>query len=127
MTAIQSGPRIWYAQVAGPDVRPAAEDEHNLTDLPGFGHFRHALIDDRHYEWKEGTATPEYLSFNETTEAKYYYLRFMNPQGGDPVELIIDGPHGRVRSLHQSEAAQLKERSTTAVAHYLKTLTHIKK
>jgi len=97
----------------------------DLTGTPGMGHLRHALLDERHYDWT--TQTPESIESLRTTTSRMAILTFSDPRNQYPsasihVELI----EGWVGLLGGEERVQLITRAQPAVRHFLTVISNAK-
>ncbi len=126
--------------------------EVDLTGMPGLGHLRHALLEQRHYEWETVSAeSMETRAAATTSDAAHSVaesadnaakkpllatLTFWDPR--KPTELPPDMPviqtttvlvelnEGWVGPAKGDRSVRLNERSRPAVRHFLTTMRNVK-
>ncbi len=115
--AIQLAPHVALAFDA--DARKPPVD---LSGTPGLGHLRHALLDQRHYQWD--TETESSLDDLASGDASFATLTFSDPRAPDAggvatgvVRLELTG--GWVASKDGKKRVQFIERAQPAVRHFL--------
>ena len=90
----------------------------DLSGTPGLGHLRHALLDERHYEWETRTAEPAHAA--DVSEAYYATLTFSDPGGRVPTASIdLELREGWVGPPDRPERVRLIARARPAVRHVL--------
>jgi len=97
----------------------------DLTGTPGLGHLRHALLDERHYDW--ATKTTGSIESLRTATSRMAILTFSDPRNQYPsasihVELI----DGWVGLLGGEQRVQLITRAQPAVRHFLTVISNAK-
>lgn len=98
----------------------------NLTAMPGLGHLRRALLDERHYRWE--TVTPKPVSERcEQGDAVCVRLRFADPTGRRvPVtEIEVELTEGWVGPADEEKRVRVTERVQPALEHQLETLMSV--
>lgn len=109
---------------ASPDD-PAARQPRvsDLTNTPGLGHLRHALLDERHYEWQTRTAAS--VRSLRSAETWFATLTFSDPRGVYPDATIeLELSDGWVGPGGTPDRVQLIPRARPAVRHFLKTISN---
>ena len=109
-----------------------AEDGSQVADLsgsPGLGHFRHALLNERHYDWdsvvekevgKLGIDSPEYVIVDiegRSPEAKPVPM----PIEIDPAKLQIELTEGWVGVVGVPKSVRMTERVRTGMRNFIET------
>ncbi|MEM6472417.1 MAG: hypothetical protein AAF802_22840 [Planctomycetota bacterium] len=99
-----------------PDPMQAPEKLVRISGLPGLGHLRHVLLDERSYDWESGKKKS--LPIGETTMV----LRLTDPSEKRFPEqrLVIDLETGKVGHEGGGEMVQLNERFQSAMPNFLK-------
>ncbi len=130
IVALQSGETM--RMVLPPDS-PLLEDDPPLpedgtvTDLsgtPGLGHFRHALLDERHYDWT--TEQPVGVDDVGVRNPEYVTIEIEGPPADlAAAALRIELSEGWVGPAEGSKSVRLTDRVRTAVRHFLATLQDI--
>lgn len=66
---------------------PASQTkEIDLTGVPGLGHLRHAILDERHYDWE--TRSDKTIESLRSGDSRIAYLTFSDPLGKIPASTI---------------------------------------
>lgn len=60
--------------------------EIDLTGVPGLGHLRHAILDERHYDWE--TRSDKTIESLRSGDSRIAYLTFSDPLGKIPASTI---------------------------------------
>jgi hypothetical protein len=116
----QSGREVRIAPIDGPGATPAEEKMLALTDLPGLAHFRHALLEERHYVWPDDPSVSDESEEAEEEGNDWFYLRFSHPVEGKPAtEMVISTAKGQLGLYGKTPEGQLKERVRKGVSSYL--------
>lgn len=105
-------------------------DPVRLSGMPGLGHLRHTLLDDRSYNWDSiGAATSEPATSDPAAEAsdapsetETMVIRLTDPTAHrfPETNLIIQLDSGWVRLAGADEKVQLNDRFRTALPTFLK-------
>ena len=112
--------------------------EVDLTGMPGVGHLRHALLEQRHYEWDTKTmeSVESRVAADPVNERLFATLTFWDPR--KPAELppdmpviqtttvLLDLSEGWVGPASGERSVRLNERSRPAVRHFLTTMRNVK-
>lgn len=104
----------------------AAEETLEVTELtgtPGLGHLRHALLDQRHYQWPTRTAAP--VRALPAENSRFATLTFSDPFGQfatATIDLELNG--GWVGPAAGNQRVQLAARVQPAVRHFLVTINN---
>lgn len=97
----------------------------DLTGTPGLGHLRHALLDERHYDWQSRTESS--VQSLRTPETRFATLTFSDPKGKfTPATLNIELTQGWVSRTGETDRVQLIERAQPAVRHFLTVISNAK-
>lgn len=133
--AMQVSPQVTLRlEAVGAQANQESKDI-DLTGTPGLGHLRHALLDQRHYDWQTRTDSPvESLRDEKTRMAT---LTFSDPLEKFPtatIELELIGGwvgppvSGQPSELGQSggQRVQLITRAQPAVRHFLTIISNAK-
>ncbi len=124
--AFQYGRKVELAKLRSPaDAAPQTDATIELTDLPGLSHLRHAFLEERHYVWEKSNDTSALVqpaSATASQEGGWYFLRFQNPAGGAPTELVYDPISGAVGPLGNTPEVHFTDRANKGVSHYINTL-----
>ncbi|WP_182864577.1 hypothetical protein [Stieleria mannarensis] len=99
--------------------QPAAEAEPvRLTGMPGLGHLRHLLLDDRSYRW---TSVKNESMRSRLGQTECMMLRFSDPEAKrfPDAEVIIDLEQGWIGKADGDRRIQLNERFRNAVPAFL--------
>ncbi len=147
ITAFQLAPMVKLEILDGKEP-----GEVDLTGMPGLGHLRHALLEQRHYEWEtESAESMEARTATTSSQAAQAEgepaesaaekpllaeLTFWDPR--KPTELPPDMPviqtttvllelnEGWVGPSAGQRSVRLNERSRPAVRHFLTTMRNVK-
>lgn len=137
--AIQSGENLIIVLPAGSPLideqfaemiaEPDGSQEANLSGSPGLGHFRHALLNQKHYDWT--SQVEENVESLAISDPEYIYVRI---EGRDanakpvpmpieiaPTKLVLELTEGWVGIAGQSGAVRLTERVRTAMRNFIET------
>jgi hypothetical protein len=92
----------------------------NLTDTPGLGHFRHALLDDRHYNWETRIeATKEHLGVDQP---ELVFVEIAGPPTEvKPTVILIELSAGWVGLAQGTTFVQVTDRVRPALRNFIKT------
>lgn len=97
----------------------------DLTGTPGLGHLRHALLDERHYDWQTRTNTS--VDSLRSTESRFATLTFSDPKENfKPATLRLELTEGWVSRSGQGDRVRLIERAQPAVRHFLTVISNAK-
>lgn len=98
--------------------KPESEPEKTvrISGLPGLGHLRHVLLDERSYEWKSQLAQP--IELDEDTMV----LQFRDPTAKrfPNQQIVINTVSGRVGFREGEQNVQLNDRFQEAMPNFLK-------
>ena len=120
------GPEVVRALQLAQEVEliPEANSESSastvrLTGMPGLGHLRHVLLDDRSYDW---SSAKDRVADGPLSQAGVMVLRFTDAGANrfPDADAIIDLEQGWVGLRHGKRQVQLNERFRTAVPTFLK-------
>jgi hypothetical protein len=90
----------------------------DLSGTPGLGHLRHALLDQRHYEWETRMAKPAHRI--DAAGGYFATLTFSDPRGRVPTGSIdLELNEGWVGPPDRQERVRLIARARPAVRHFL--------
>ncbi len=108
---------------AGADADAAAEDAAEpvrLTGMPGLGHLRHVLLDDRSYDWE--TVADQPVRAIADAEGEIMVLRFSDPEAQrfPPASVAVDLGEGRVGPEEGRRSVRLNERFRNALPNFLR-------
>lgn len=108
---------------------PPAARTIDLSDMPGMGHLRHALLDQRHYDWQQQRAgTVEQLLAQPSSDEgprQWARLTFTDPRGDFPSgSVVLELSEGWVESGDGQQLVRLVPRAQPAVRHFLQVLSH---
>jgi hypothetical protein len=128
--AMQVSPQVTLRlEAVGARSNQEAKDI-DLTGTPGLGHLRHALLDQRHYEWQTRTVSSVESLRDETT--RMATLTFSDPLEKFPtatIELeLIGGWVGPpvTEGSSSGQRVQLITRAQPAVRHFLTIISNAK-
>lgn len=97
----------------------------DLSGTPGLGHLRHALLDERHYDWE--TRRDSSVQSLRSPETRFATLTFSDPQENfAPATLQIELTEGWVSPKAGDERVRLIERAQPAVRHFLTVISNAK-
>jgi hypothetical protein len=98
---------------------PAADPRTiELTGTPGLGHLRHALLDERHYDWQSRSDSS--VESLRTAQTQFATLTFTDPEDRFPTATIqLELNSGWVGPLDVADRVQLLPRVHPAVRHFL--------
>ncbi len=97
----------------------------DLTGTPGLGHLRHALLDERHYDWQSRTDSS--VQSLRSTETRFANLTFSDPKENfAPATLNIELTQGWVSRTGEADRVRLIERAQPAVRHFLTVISNAK-
>lgn len=100
---------------AGP---PAVFKEIELTGTPGLGHLRHALLDERHYDWT--TRNDRSIESLRSPRTRMATLTFSDPLGViAPATIHLELTEGRVGTPQGDRSVRLIPRVQPAIRHFL--------
>jgi hypothetical protein len=135
--------RVWAIQ-AGNSVRmkfvgeqiPTAADVEQLKQaieiafIPNLGHLRHALADDRSYQWAPPIASAPAAAQSAAKPVveplEYVLLRFQDREE-PPMDLVIELRDGTIRPFDNDQAvARLTDRTRGAVREYLRQIRNVR-
>lgn len=125
--ALQHGSTLRLIIPADSTLSDAPAGEEQITDLsgtPGLGHFRHALLDERHYDW----TTEQAVNIAEVNVAdpEFVTIELAGPPADvEPVALRLELSEGWAGAPEGGRAVRLTPRVRTAVRHFLVTLKDI--
>ncbi len=125
---------------------PASVD---LTGTPGLGHLRHALLEQRHYEWdtqqavavqahtgSDSSAQTEDAANPSAEPPKLARLTFSDPRLPaelppempvlQPTTVVLELNSGWVGPAEDAKSVRLNERARPAVKHFLTTMRNVK-
>ena len=135
-THLQQSTKFWGAQViealqlaeeveliATPD-RPASQyDPVRLSGMPGLGHLRHVLLDDRSYDWESVKQEP--IS-GLTSRSQCMMLRLSDPTAKrfPQARIVIDLENGWLGLQDGPQQVQLNERFRSAMPTFLKRIAN---
>ncbi len=89
-----------------------------LTGTPGLGHLRHALLDQRHYDWE--TRGDDSLESLRGDDSRFATLTFADPLAKFPTTTVrFELTGGWVGRHDESGRVRLNARSRPAVRHFL--------
>ena len=119
ITALQLGERIQMKSIGQREFDPV-----ELTATPGLGHLRHALLDERNYDW----STVQKSGFADTCgneESFCVQLRLTDPTAHrfEPVEINLDLKTGWIGPSDGS--SRVKSKKTKALEKFLGTLVTV--
>jgi hypothetical protein len=103
---------------SGPQVDPV-----RLSGMPGLGHLRHVLLDDRSYDWESLKQEP--ISEGDRS-ADRMVLRFTDPTAKrfPQAEIVIDLETGWVGDQRGQQQVRLNERFRVALPLFLKRIAN---
>lgn len=92
----------------------------DLTDTPGLGHFRHALLDDRHYEWETRQQVPaDQLAIEQPV---WVVVEIEGPpEEVQPTEIQIELSAGWVGLASGTEYVRVTDRVRPALKNFVET------
>jgi hypothetical protein len=119
--AIESGRQVQLARIRNELASlPPTEGIVELTDLPGLGHFRHALLDDRHYQDTPADTTHEQRM---TSVDDWFWLRISHPIPGNPArELLLNISAGEIAVPGRSEKLRFTRRVRAGMENFVRTV-----
>jgi hypothetical protein len=88
--------------------------------MPGLGHLRHLLLDDRSYDWQ--TAADRPVRGVGEADAEIMVLRFSDPEAQrfPPSSVAVDLREGRVGPSEGERSVVLNERFRNALPNFLR-------
>lgn len=90
----------------------------DLTGTPGLGHLRHALLDERHYDWPSRTESS--VASSRSPQTRFAKLTFADPRDRFPTATIhLELIQGWVGAPDAADRVRLLPRVTPAVRHFL--------
>ncbi|HBJ35826.1 MAG TPA: hypothetical protein DDZ51_13980 [Planctomycetaceae bacterium] len=97
----------------------------DLTGTPGLGHLRHALLDERHYDWQSRTDSS--VQTLRSPETRFATVTFSDPKDHfAPATLNIELSQGWVSRAGADDRVRLIERAQPAVRHFLTVISNAK-
>lgn len=97
----------------------------DLTGTPGLGHLRHALLDERHYDWQ--TRTDSSVQSLRSTETRFATLTFSDPREKFVASTLqLELVQGWVSRSGTNDRVRLIERAQPAVRHFLTVISNAK-
>lgn len=109
---------------SGGEERRGDEIVTDLSGTPGLGHFRHALLDERHYDW--ATEQPVGIDDLEVEVPEYVTIEVDQPPADIVAsQLRLELSEGWVGPTEGQRSVRLTDRVRTAVRHFLVTLQDI--
>jgi len=97
----------------------------DLTGTPGLGHLRHALLDERHYDWQTRAESP--VQSLRSSETRFATLTFSDPKEKfSPATLQLELTEGWVSPAGENDRVRLIERAQPAVRHFLTVISNAK-
>ncbi len=117
ITAFQLGERIHMDAVSGLEFKTV-----ELTATPGLAHLRHALLDERSYDWT--TASDQPIADRFQPDAKCVELLITDPTAHrfEPVKIMVDLNTGWVGPSGGASSVKTTERVRPALGKFLETL-----
>ena len=115
ITALQLGERLQMDSIGGLEFSTV-----ELTAAPGLGHLRHALLDERSYDWK--TAADQPIGDKcQGEDSKCVRLKITDPTANrfEPIEICIDLNEGWVGPSDGSRCVQTTPRVKPALGKFL--------
>jgi hypothetical protein len=97
----------------------------DLSGVPGLGHFRHALLDDRHYDWPSLRDRPV-SEVAANAEALVVLELDGPPESVEPVAIWVDMETGWVGPVEGARAVRLTPRVAGAVTNFLRTTATVR-
>lgn len=113
-----------FATVDQPDSELGSSSEPvRLSGMPGLGHLRHVLLDDRSYQWDTVTAEP---IRSRAGKSPCMMLRLTDPTVNRFPEavIVIDLENGWIGKRDGQNQVQLTERYQTAMPVFLKQIAN---
>ena len=106
----------------GPDVESRAVEPEpvRLTGMPGLGHLRHVLLDDRSYAWDSVAEHP--VKAPEERDGTTMMLRFSDPEAQrfPTANVLVDLEDGWVGPSGEPHRVRLNERFRKALPNFLR-------
>jgi|LakMenE01Jun11ns_1017448.scaffolds.fasta_scaffold9823950_2 hypothetical protein len=109
--------------------------EIDLTGVPGLGHLRHAILDERHYDWE--TRSDKTIESLRSGDSRIAYLTFSDPLGKIPASTIaLELTGGWVgtppsptndRAANEHRSVRLIPRVQPAIRHFLVVISNAQK
>lgn len=110
-----------------PSATPAAAfKEIELSGTPGLGHLRHALLDERHYDWT--TRNDRSIDSLRSPQTRMATLTFSDPQGIiAPATIHLELTEGWVGTPLGDRSVRLIPRVQPAIRHFLVVISNAQK
>lgn len=106
--------------------------EIDLTGVPGLGHLRHAILDERHYDWE--TRSDKTIESLRSDNSRIAYLTFSDPLGKIPPSTIAFeltggwiGTPTDAPPTNQNRSVRLIPRVQPAIRHFLVVISNAQK
>jgi hypothetical protein len=123
--AIQILPRVTLQLEPVGQVDDAEAKTIDLSGTPGLGHLRHALLDQRHYDWQSRSDSS--VQSLRSSETRIATLTFSDPKENfAPATLELELNGGWVSPAGEKQRVQLIERAQPAVRHFLTVISNAK-
>ncbi|TWU30989.1 hypothetical protein [Novipirellula artificiosorum] len=124
VTALQLGERMEVILLGDAQAEPI-----ELTAMPGLGLLRHALLDERSYDWTSRGSTPlasRTSSRDDATEPNRIRLRITDPNAKrfEPIEIDLELSSGWVGDAAATKSVRLNDRTEPKLRNYFKTVIH---
>jgi hypothetical protein len=127
VVAMQAAPQLWIAWLDDrkPDLGMTAADcgPMDVSSVPNLGHLRHALADDRSYDWSAGAASQDDL---QRTDKPEWILIDLRGEPLPPVTARLELTSGRVQLGDSGQYWRLTDRVQPAVAAFLRQLRKVR-
>ncbi len=117
--ALQLGERLRLLPKRGKEFEAV-----ELTGMPGLGHLRHSLLDERTFDWSTEDNTPV-VAPNAETEGEFCItLNITDPTGNrfDVVDIDLDLAQGWVGLSDQPHRVRIVERKRSGLRNFLETI-----
>lgn len=123
--AIQILPRVTLQLEPAGQVDEVEAKTIDLTGTPGLGHLRHALLDERHYDWESQIDSS--VQSMRSAETRIATLTFSDPKENfAPATLELELNGGWVSPAGENQRVRLIERAQPAVRHFLTVISNAK-
>lgn len=115
------------SETSRPDTTPPAGfKEIELSGTPGLGHLRHALLDERHYDWT--TRNDRSIDSLRSPRTRMATLTFSDPRGViAPATIHLELTEGWVGTPLGDRSVRLIPRVQPAIRHFLVVISNAQK